>query len=84
MSSYIAAGMAAQWLALTQDILDIIAHIYLWFDGSYVKLCEFFKISKPHTKHSEHTEQNRICGQQVLEPSHFSVSKTGRRVTTRI
>jgi hypothetical protein len=39
---------------------------------------EFLKISKPHT---EHTEQNGVCGQRVLEPSHFSVPMTGRHVT---
>jgi hypothetical protein len=45
---------------------------------------EFLKISKPHTEHSEHTEQNRGCDQCVLEPSNFSIPVTGRHVTATI
>jgi hypothetical protein len=43
---------------------------------------QFLKISKPHT---EHSEQNRVRGQHVYsEPSHLSVSMTGRPVTATI
>lgn len=39
VSSYIGAGRAARWSALTQAISDITVHIDLRFDESCVKLC---------------------------------------------
>jgi hypothetical protein len=45
---------------------------------------EFLKISKPHAEQSKHKEQNRVCGQHVLEANHFSVSMAGRLVTEAI
>ena len=45
MVSYAGAESAAWQLALAQAILDITVHIYVYLDGSYIKLCgiTFFK-----------------------------------------
>jgi hypothetical protein len=42
---------------------------------------EFLKNSKLQT---EHSEQNSVCGQHVLESSYFSVSMTGKHVIATI
>ena len=42
------------------------------------------KKAKTKTKTNKQKKQTRECGQQVLDPSHFSVSVTGRHVTATI
>jgi hypothetical protein len=39
--------------------------------GPMQSFVEFFKISKPHTKHLEHNEQNRICANMFLNQVTF-------------